>query len=517
MSVTPDKLSLDAGRVSRWGIGEVLRLSAPAVLAMLNVTIVRVIDSWMVSRLGPHILSAQVVSGQAAFIAESFAFGTMGILSTFASQAVGQGNPRRAGRYGWAGIRLGCLYAMAMMPLIFFARPIMGFFGHGPETQALEAMYFQFMIFSFLFTIPARAMEYFFIGIHRPKVIVVAAITANGVNILANYALIFGRLGMPAMGLKGAAIGSCFSWALQFLILSSVFLSHRYHAVYGTRSWRMSLKHLYMRVVRYGVPAGARLCNAMLCWSIFAYKIIGGLGPAYLAGNSAVMRYGLIAILPPVGVGIAITALVGRYVGAQRQDLARRRTHVAMTLCLIYMLTLSGAMVIFRKPLIRVFVKADVALIAASSGDVKPGIDLAPAADPAPPATITPTAAGLSAADHADPDDIIAIGAWLLVYVAVFQLFDMTSIIYTGALRGAGDTFVPMILAIVFAWAFEVAGSYLMAAFLPEWGAFGPYVAATGYMICLAGVLIWRFESGVWKKNDIFKRRGAIPDADILP
>ena len=505
MSLTPDKLSPHEGRESRWGFGEVIRLSAPAVLAMLNVTIVRVIDSWMVSRLGPHVLSAQVVSGQAAFIAESFAFGTMGILSTFASQAVGQGNPRRAGRYGWAGIRLGCLYALAMMPLIFFARPIMGFFGHGPETQALEAMYFQFMIFSFLFTIPARAMEYFFIGIHRPKVIVVAAIVANGVNIFANYALIFGRFGMPAMGLKGAAIGSCLSWALQFAILGSVFLSHRYHAVYGTRSWRMSLKHLYMRVVRYGVPAGARLCNAMLCWSIFAYKIIGGLGPAYLAGNSAVMRYGLMAILPPVGVGIAITALVGRYVGAKRQDLARRRTHAAVLLCLIYMLTLSVTMVTCRKPLIRVFVAMNVAVES----------DAAPA-DAEPDGPPAPAGSAISEADRADPDEIIRIGAWLLVYLAIFQLFDMTSIIYTGALRGAGDTHVPMLLAVVFAWALEVAGSYLMATFVPQWGAFGPYLAATVYMVCLSGVLIWRFESGIWKKIDIFSRRPDIPDPDDL-
>lgn len=92
----------------------------------------------------------------------------------------------------------------------------------------------------------------------------------------------------------------------------------------------------------------------------------------------------------------------------------------------------------------------------------------------------------------------------------------MTSIIYTGALRGAGDTHVPMLLAVVFAWVLEVAGSYLMATFVPQWGAFGPYLAATIYMVCLSGVLIWRFESGIWKKIDIFSRRPDIPDTEDL-
>jgi len=107
-------------------------------------------------------------------------------------------------------------------------------------------------------------------------------------------------------------------------------------------------------------------------------------------------------------------------------------------------------------------------------------------------------------ADEPDPDDVIAIGTRLLLLLLVVQWFDSGNIIYIGALRGAGDTKRPMILAMTLAWALEVGGSALMVAIVPQWEGRGPYFAAAFYMLCATIYMMQRFEAGHWRKINLF-------------
>jgi len=476
-----------------WGFREVLLLSTPTALALLSGTIVRFVDGWMVSRVASYQFSAQFVAGLTSFVIEALAVGTLGVVGAFVSQSVGEGKRRRCGRYAWAGLHLSWLYALLMLPLILLARPILGLFEHGPATHALQAMYFRYMMFSLMLTVPARAIEQFFIGIHKPGVIYIAATVANLFNIGANYCLIFGKFGLPRLELQGAAIGSCISWALQLAILLSVFLSRRFHRLYGTRVGRTLRWRLIGQIVRLGLPVGARLSNAMLCWNIFANGFVGRFGPAHLAGNGVAMRYGLVAILPIVGMSMAVTALVGRYIGAGRPDLARRRTHTAMIVGAAYLAVISSATVVFRKPMVVFFARQ------ATAARSNPG-------ESPPTGAVAPTEE-----DLADPDDIIRIGSWLLLLLLAVQWFDTANILYIGALRGAGDTRRPMIVAMSLAWLLEVGGGAMMVALLPQWEGGGPYLAAIFYLLCTSVYLAWRFESGKWRKIDIFNRRKSQP------
>lgn len=471
-----------------WGFGEVLRLSAPMALALLSGTIVRFVDGWMVSQVASYQFSAQFVAGLTSFVGEALAVGALGVVSTFVSQSVGEGKPRRCGSYARAGLQLAWLYALVMLPLILLARPIMGLFGHGPATHALQTMYFRYMIFALMLTVPARAIEQFFIGIHKPGVIYVAAVVANVFNIGANYCLIFGKFGLPRLELQGAAIGSCISWGLQLAILMGVFLSHRFAATYGTRGLRLVRRQMLWRIVRLGLPVGARLSNAMLCWNIFSNRFVGRFGPAHLAGNGVAMRYGLMAILPIVGMSMAVTALVGRYIGAGRPDLARRRTHTALIVGLGYLAVISSATLAFRRPMVAFFARQTIA------ARTDP-------ADASSPGDVAPTEQDLAA-----PDDIIRIGSRLLLFLLMIQWFDSINIIYIGALRGAGDTRRPMIVAMSLAWLLEVGGGAIMMTSLPRWQGSGPYLAAICYLMCASAYMVGRFESGKWRKIDIFAR-----------
>ena len=478
-----------SGRPSKWGFGEVLRLSAPMSLALLSGTFVRFVDGRMVSQVTSYQFSAQQVAGLTSFVAEALAVGALGVVSTFVSQSLGAGKPRRCGLYAWAGLHLAWMYALLMLPLIPLAGSVMGLFGHGPATHAMQTMYFRYMIASLVLTTPARALEQFFIGAHRPRVVYIAAVVANVFNLAANYCLIFGKFGLPRLELEGAAIGSCLSWGLQLAILLGVFLGRRTHATFATRVGLALRWPLMGQILRLGLPVGARLSNAMLCWNIFSNYFVGRFSPAHLAGNSAAMRYGLMAILPVVGVGMATTALVGRYIGAGRPDLARRRTHTSVIVAVIYLVVIASATVAWRKPMVAFFVRTDAAA----------------AVDPAAPAD-RPSAdeTAPTERDLADPDDIVRIGSQLLLLLLVVQCFDSVNIVYIGALRGAGDTRRPMIVAMSLAWLLEVAGGAAMVALFPSLQARGPYVAAAFYLVCASAYMVWRFESGHWRKINVF-------------
>ncbi|MCK4600865.1 MAG: MATE family efflux transporter [Phycisphaerae bacterium] len=457
-----------------WGIGEVLKLSWPASLSMLNVTVMRFVDGVMVSRLGPGPFSAQFVGGMSAFVPESFALGMLTVVNTFVSQNLGAGRRRRCGQYAWAGMMLAIFFALLVAPLALFSRPLFGLFGHA-EVQ-LESMYFRYMILSMLLTTPIRVLEAFFYGIHRPGAVMKASLIAAVCNVVGNYVLIFGKLGLPAMGLEGAAIATIGSWGLQFVILLAIFLSPSMHRRYGTH-FAVVRGRQCRDILRVGSPAGVQFVNNILPWTVFMMALVGKFGMAHRAAGTAVMRYVSLSFMPAVGIGIATTALVGQYIGAGRRDLARHRAHAALVTAMVYMGLCGLGFWLFRYPLVSLFVK------------VPASVDISPAEA------------------RAMAGEMLRIGGSVMLLAAVFQLFDAISIVYSGALRGAGDTFWPMVITATFSWTIIIGGGYLMTELLPQLTSIGPWIAASSYVIALGIVLAWRFESGVWRKIDLLGRR----------
>ncbi|MCJ7545176.1 MAG: MATE family efflux transporter, partial [Phycisphaerae bacterium] len=439
----------------------------------------------MVSFVGPAPFSAQFMGGMFAFVPESFAVGILMVVNTYVSQNLGAGRLRQTGLYTWAGMAIAMAFACLIAPLALVASPLFGLFGHAPDVTALEAMYFRYMVLSVLVTLPTRVLEQFFFGIHRPRIVLVASVLANGFNVLANYVLIFGKCGFPAMGLEGAAIGSVVSWSLQFALLMAVFLARPLRSKYATALSRaVRLRHC-LDLIRVGWPAGVQLCNDITSWTLFQAALIGPMGTEHMAASTAAMRYMGISFMPAVGIGVAATAIIGRWIGQGRPDLARRRAHAAVLAAMVYMGVCGVLFTVFRHDLVRFFVHVD------------------------------PEQSSQAAA-------IMDIGTKILVCAAVFQLFDAVGIVYVGALRGAGDTRWPMAVTIVLSWGVVLGGGAAAVRLLPQLGSLGPWIAASLYVVVLGAVMAWRFEGGAWRKIDLLGRLGApgaapLPPAPIIP
>jgi MATE family multidrug resistance protein len=447
------------------GMGEVVRLAVPTVLNTVSFTIMQFVDGKMVSMVpdSGNAMSAQLTGGMSAFTAVSFFIGLLSCVSTFASQNLGAGRPERSALYGWQGLWLSAAASACLAIPIILAGPLMAMFGHPPEVLALEVPYFQVLLGGAIFALSSNALGGFFVGLHKPLVPFVAGVAGNLVNFGVAYVLIFGREGLPAMGLMGAGIGHVTGLAVQAIVLLVLFVAGSDSTRHQVRS-QCRLSWTAMKdLVRLGVPAGGMFIGDILMWTIFMGYIVGRFGLASLTATNILNRYWSLCFMPAIGVGAAATALVGRYCGAGQPRLAWRRAHAALILVEIYMVTCGVVTWLWRDDLVAFF-----------------------------------------NTEH-DPQ-VQEIATQVFIFILLCQAFDALNVVFIGALRGAGDTLWPSVVQIALAYGFGLGASVLVAYLWPGWGSFGPWSTASIY-IAVLGLVMWgRFLRGRWRTMTVVER-----------
>lgn len=476
---------------------EMIQVAAPTVVTMTSYTLMQFVDGLMVSRIGPDkvYVAAQGNGGMAVWLAMAFALGLMTVINTFVSQNLGSGTPRRGAAYAWTGLWLAGIGAVLILPLAYWLPDVFALLKHerGSALFTMEVGYGRILIYGAFLTMGARAISHYFYGMHMPIVVMVATLTGNLVNVLANGVLIFGlagaresmpfawlfqtiaeALGVNAMGVSGAALGTVIGTSFELGIPMLVFLSPWLHAKYRTRSsWRPSLR-CSRDILRLGWPGGLMFANEMICWGyLMAYLLpMGGqaAGEDPVIHNTAgwiALRYMHVSFMPAVGISIAVTALVGRCMGMRRPDLAASRAWLGLALTMGYMSLCALCFVLFREQMVGLFVPPDMA-----------------------PAVV---------------DELVRVGAKVMIAAAVFQVFDAIAITLSGALRGAGDTVWPGVVIVVLSWLCIVGLGHAMIELFPELGSLGPWIGASAYIILGGLAMLSRFLGGKWRRIELVK------------
>lgn len=478
MTATSSPSSAPLGQ--RSPLVEVWSLAWPTVIAMTSHTVMQFTDKLMVGQVGPTELAAQTSGGIWSFSLVAFALGILTVVNTFVSQNLGAGTSRNGPKYAWAAVWLACaIFLVVMLP---YALALPWVFAHvlpaisheaaprSAELIAMETMYAQVLVFGSIFLMVGRGINQFFFGMHRPRVVTLAAIVGNIVNIFGNYVLIFGENGipgwgipgvpgMPALGLFGAAIATVFGSFVEFLIPAAIFLGPKLNRELATRAaWRPQWKPV-KDLLRIGWPAAIQWGNELICWAIFMTVLVGGFGDMHLAACAIAFGYMSLSFMPAVGFSVAVNSIVGKYIGAGQPDIAVARTRLAVAVAMTYMTTCAVIFFVFRRELVGIFI------------------------DPANP--------------HAQ--QIIEIGAKIMICSALFQTVDAIGVIYSGALRGAGDTVWPGVVTMIYSWVFIIGGGYGIVYFFPEIESLGPWIAAGVYIILYGFTMGLRFRSGRWR------------------
>jgi MATE family multidrug resistance protein len=439
---------------------------------MTSYTIMQFVDKWLVSKIGsdPIYVGAQGNGGLASWVPISIVMGFLGIVNTYVAQNLGAGKPERGAAYVWNAIWLSVIAGCLMIPYGLLMPEMFREMGHDERRVLLECQYGQPLVFGAMITMVSRCVAQYFYGMHRPSIVLVAGVTANVVNIGVSYALIWGKFGLPALGIQGSAIGTVIATGVELAIPAFYFLVPM-HRLHRTREhWRPRLSHI-KDLLRLGWPGAATFGSEMVCWAIFMVYLVGIFGERHSTAGWIAHQYMSLSFMPAVGISVAMTALVGKCMGQARPDLAHQRTRLGLAVTTTYM-TLCGIIFIaFRESLVRLFISDEMSA--------------------------------------EDASFITSLGGKFLIAAAAFQFFDGVAMTLSGSLRGAGDTQRPGIITVVLSWLLIVGGGFAFVNFLPSLQSLGPWIAAASYIIALSVFLSLRYASGRWKTMSVVERPAA--------
>jgi MATE family multidrug resistance protein len=384
-----------------------LRLALPVILAELGWMAMGVVDTLMVGRLSPEAIGA-VGIGSSMFIGVViFAMGLMLGLDTLVSQAYGAGRIEDCHRWLFHGVVLALIVSVPTTLLLFGLSQMLSRWGMDPDVFALTQPYLDVVTWSALPLLLYASFRRYLQGMGVVRPVMVALFAANIANAVVNWVLIFGKLGMPAMGVRGAAWATVMSRVVMAGYLLAVIVRRERGRRPGLFETPTKISAQWMRrLVTLGMPAAGQITLEVGVFAT-ATALAGRLAPVALASHQIALNIAACSFMVPLGLSSAGAVRVGHAVGRRDSEGAERAGWTALLFGAGFMLCMAA-----------VFIAAPRVLIGAFTSD--PGV--------------------------------LALGSSLLFVAAVFQLFDGIQGVATGVLRGVGDTRTPMFWNLVGHW-----------------------------------------------------------------
>jgi MATE family multidrug resistance protein len=427
-----------------------LRLAAPLALTELGWLAMAFTDTVMVGRLPDSATAIGAVSlGSTLFYTIGiFGSGIMLGMDTLVAQAYGAGRLQECHRTMWNSLYLACILSPILMASILILLPLFGHLGLDPALVRATVPFLKALVWSTLPLALYFALRRYLQAMHIVKPVVFALVSANLVNLAGNWTLVYGHLGARAYGVAGSGWSTCISRAYMVIVLA-IAVAY-YDRKRSSGLWNAPRRfelHRIRLLLRLGFPAAVQLLLEIGAFAMATF-LIGKLGAVPLAGHQIALNVASFTYMVPLGICSAAAVRVGHAMGARDAHAAARAGWMALFFAALFM-SCSGLMLFFfARPIARMY---------------------------------TPES------------NVINAGATLLLVAAVFQLFDGLQVVATGALRGAGNTRIPMLANLVGYWVIGLPlGAFLC--FKMKMGAVGMWLG-----LCLALVLIGSVLLAVWQ------------------
>lgn len=449
-------------------IKDVLVVALPMLLSMSFDTLMTFVDRLFLSRLGPAEMNASLGAGGMNLVLITFFTGMISYTTAMVAQRFGAGKKQEC-----ASVFMQAVYlSLACVPFLYLMIPL----GHlifeqqglAADQLAYQKLYFNILMIGGIVSLVRNAAPCFFSGIGETKIIMKAAFAGMLVNIVCNYFLIFGVGPCPRLGVAGAAYGTVTGNIVSTVMLFVVYFGKRYHSLYGTRS---NLKFNLAQVkelLKRGMPSGVEMFLNMAAFQLMIL-LFHGLGAEAATAASIMFNWDMVAYVPLMGLEVASTSLVGRYVGAKSAAAASRSTYSGLKVGWGYSLLIAVLLIFLPGVLADVF-RPDV----------------------------TASAEAIAIFESARP-----MGIFMLRFATLYIFVEVLLVVYCGALRGAGDTVWVMCACAVMNW-FNTIALYVAAYIIKV-----PPHYAWIIVVCVystAPVLFYlRWKSGKWRRHVLDK------------
>ncbi|MFH0958858.1 MAG: MATE family efflux transporter [Pseudomonadota bacterium] len=448
----------------RDGYPELLRVALPLILSTSSLTLTLFVDRLMLSRHGIADVAAVTPGGITYFTICCFFQGTAQYTNALVAVKHGTGDKIGCSKVVWQGIWFSLIsfpFLMASIPLGCW---VLGNTGHAPNLIELEKEYFRILMYSSVALPLNAALSSFFSGRGRTSPVLIGNLIGNAANIVLDYLLIFGNFGFPELGIKGAGIATAITNFFPTIYWAFLFLGKRFQKEFRTRKEIRFDKASFRTLLRFGLPSGAQFFLDIGAFTAFVL-IVGKISEIDLAATNIALSIETLSFLPMVGLSTATCAIVGKYIGSRRVDIAEQRVTCAIGIALFYTGVVAIIFWVAPEYLLKLFMPY-----------------------------------------QGNPDDfepLMTRGITLVRIIAVYTLFDTIFIIFNGALKGAGDTRFAMWAQVVMAWFLFVPPVYFMVTYF-ELGIFAAWSWLLLYVVGIGAIFWLRFRSGHWKTIQIY-------------
>jgi multidrug resistance protein, MATE family len=422
-------------------------LAVPVVLSEIGWMAQGIVDTIMVGRLGPAAIGAVALGNAICYTPSLFGIGLMLGLDTVVAQAYGRRDYDDCHRWLAQGLYLALAASPIIMLMLWTASIGFTRFGITAEVAAPAGDYLRPLLWGTLPLLIYSGTRRYLQGVGQVRVITVTYVFANLVNWFGNWVLIYGKLGFPAMGVRGSALSTVASRVFMAVAMLGFAWRHerkRGHPLFT--HWAGPQMERLRVLIRLGLPAAGQILMEVGAWNLGTFGV-GYLTPVALATHQIVLNYASITYMVPLGISAAAAVSVGHAIGAGDPARARRAGWLSIGLGTAFMTVAAIVFLVVPVPLIRLYTH---------------------------------------------DASVLAVGPELLAIVAAFQVFDGIQGVSTGALRGLGETKVPMWANFVGYWILGLPLGFFLCFGLKR-GIFGLWIGLTLALIVIALALIVRW------------------------
>lgn len=434
-------------------VTELLKLAGPLIISNLAYTLLGSFDTIFMGRVGTLELGAVGV-GSTLFLATSVIFrSTAGATMINVSQAFGAGDKQKIR----SSFQQFVCFALCLAPMAFFLPWLYNFYfklTKPDETvKVLALAYMSIRILELPFSLLSKTVSSFMLGVGNSKTPMVVSWITVIVNVLFNYVLVFGKLGFPKLGIKGAAWGTVLAQMIELVIYAIIVIKIYNKEYHLTKKWNLPKPCQLLKMLKLGLPMGLADSIDIFTFGILM-TVISRLGTVELAASQIANQLNDLAFMPSFAIGTATGSLVGRSLGEHDPNKAERYGYIGL------------------------YVGIGIMSIIGICYWLIPSVFILP---------------------FSPNKDVYKLSRMLLKLIAFFQILDVTYNALRGALNGAGLTRYTGLTTVLC-----VVGVFIPVSYLTQnifkfglWGAWsGPII----YVCFLVAILYNKFKSGLWKE-----------------
>jgi len=444
-------------------IGEMLAIALPMVISHACDTVMTFTDRMFLSRLGPEIMNAAMAGGMTAMMMMTFFMGLIGYSTALVAQYLGAGQKENCGRVTTQAFIL----VLAAYPVILLFKPLVHHYfdlmGIPARQMGYQLTYFNILIFGTVIGLSRTAFSSYFTGTGRTRIVMFAGIASMIVNIGLNYILIFGKLGLPALGIRGAAFGTLGGGLFGVAVLAAAYFNRRNRLEFGImRAFRYS-RTIMRKLLHYGTPAGVEFLLTFFAFNLMIL-LFHSRGSVTATATTIMFNWDMVSYVPLIGIEVAVTSLVGRYMGAGDHVTANKAAMAGLKTGALYSALVLVLFVFFPGRLVQVF---------------------RPAGDSAIFEQAVPTA------------------VFMLRVASFYVVIEAAIATFIGVLRGAGDTRWSMAASVILHY-MMVAGLFFVLKVL-NLRAETAWIVVVSVFFLFSVVFYLRYRGGKWKEINMIR------------